>query len=212
VPTNALPGAPTDAASGGEPQQPPDADTGVPSSPATGPVKVELVSVPDPPEPKKDLASRITNLGSFVITALALIVAFVSVVYQRQSNDAAQASAQSADAAEVFIIQQQSSSTFEIEDLARAPIYSVWLYPAPHDPLSLGTLRSCSISTFVLTPASKPVIYFKDANGVSWERTISGKLQHAVNPSSVVALLPLGAESAFSRSISVITTTSSSCS
>lgn len=139
-------------------------------------------------------------------------MAFVSVVLQHQSNSAAQSSATRTYASGVFIIQEQSSASFEIENLVRAPVYSVWLYPAPHDPLSLGTLRPCSVSSFTLAPTSKPVIYFKDANGVGWERTISGTLRQSVNPSSVASLLPLGSESAFSRTIGVTTTTSPSCS
>lgn len=177
-------------------------------------MQVDIVHVPEQPEPKRDLAWWITTLGSVVIGAFGLIVAFAAVVLQHQSNSAAQSSTKTADAAGVFIIQAQGSSTFEIEDLVRAPIYSVWLYPAAHDPLSLGTLKPCSVNSFTLAPSSKPVIYFKDANGVSWERTISGALQQSVNPSSVGPLLPLGIESAFSRSgsISFTTTTSASCS
>jgi hypothetical protein len=212
VPTEASPGAPAGTASDGEPKQPADAKPGVPPSALTGSVKVDIASVPELPGPKRDLAWWITTAGSVGIAALGLIVAFVSVVSQRQANSAAQATATREYASEVFIIQKQSSSTFEIENLARAPIYSVWLYPAAHDPLNLDTLDPCSVNSFSLTPTSRPVIYFKDEKGVSWERTISGTLQQSVNPSAVSALLPLGSESAFSRSIAVTTTTSPSCS
>jgi hypothetical protein len=151
-------------------------------------------------------------MGSVVIAALALVVAFASVVLQRQSNSATQSNNMRAEASLVSIIQEQGGSTFDIDNLARSPIYSVWLFPAPREPRSVGTLPPCSISSVVLTPASSPVIYFKDANGVSWERTISGTLQQSVNPSSLASFLPLASESVLSERINVTTTTSPSCS
>lgn len=213
VSSDALSGAtPAEDAPGAEQQKPADASPGVPPSAVAGPVQVDIVRVSELPGPKRDLAWWITTAGSVGIAALGLIVAFTSVVFQRQASSTEQANATRQYASEVFIIQKGNSSTFEIENLARAPIYSVWLYPAARDPRSLRTLGPCSVSSFTLTPTSKPVIYFKDAKNVSWERTISGALQQAVNPSAVSALLPLGVESAFSRSISITTTTSASCS
>jgi hypothetical protein len=212
VSRDALSGASAAAASDGEPQQPADASPGVPSIAVTGPVEVDITHVRDLPGPKRDLAWWITTAGSVGIAALGLIVAFAAVVYQRQANSTAQANATTEYASQVFIIQKQTSATFEIENLARAPIYSVWLYPAAREPLSLDTLNPCSVNSVTLAPASKPVIYFKDAKGVSWERTISGTLRQAVNPSALSALLPLGLESAFSHRISITTTTSPSCS
>lgn len=189
-----------------------DASPGEPPSPVTGPVKVDIVSVSDLPAPKKDMAWWITTAGSVFIGGLALIVAFVSLVFQHQSNAAAQSSATRADASLVSIIQEQGSSTFEIENRAQKPIYSVFLYPVAHDPENMGTLGPCTISSVLLTSTDKPVIYFKDASGVSWERTISGQLLQAVNPSSLAALAPPGIAAALSRHIAFTTTPAPSCS
>jgi hypothetical protein len=178
---------------------------------SSGPVQVDIVSVAGLPSPKRDAGWLFTTAGPVVIAAFGLIVAFVALVYQHEANSAAQSSATRAEASLVSIVQVHGGATFDIDDLGPTPIYSVWLYPVPRDPRSVGMLPPCSVSSVVLTPASKPSIYFKDANGVSWERTISGTLRQAVNPSSAFSLLPLSTESALSASLAVNTTKTSGC-
>jgi hypothetical protein len=176
------------------------------TTPETGPVKVEIVQVPPPPGPTRGAGWWITTVGSVVIPALALAIAFVSLVYQHEADRAEQSTTARAYASQVSLVQETGSSIFEIENLAHAPIYSVWLQPATHGLESLGTLPPCSISTVSLTPTSKPTIYFRDANQVGWKLTINGYLQPSVDPSSIIDLLPQSIASGLARVTPRITT------
>jgi hypothetical protein len=164
----------------------------------TDPVRVEVIQVPGP---KKDAGWWITTVGSVFIPALALAVAFVALLDQHGAEQAAQAAAARTYASQVSFFQDPPGSpAFKIENSASAPIHSVLLQSAVHQHLdSLGTLPPCMTFTVNLPPASSPVIYFRDANGIGWELPLGGVAQPSVDPSAILAVLPLSAVSSLSR-------------
>jgi hypothetical protein len=163
------------------------------AQPAQGiePVKVEIVRVA---ESRKDAGWWVATFGTVVIATAALAVAILSLADQHTSEQAAQAAAARTYASQVaFFADPAGSSVFKIENGAPAPITSVLLLPDPHQRLdSLGTLAHCTTVTVALSPASKPIIYFRDANGIGWELPSGGVAQQSTDPSAVLALLPVG--------------------
>jgi hypothetical protein len=156
-------------------------------------VKVNVVQLP--PGPQKDAGWWISTTGPLVIGALALIVAFSTLVIQRQGNQNAQAAINSAAASDVSVNQVGKTADFEIENLAHSGIHSVWLQPAPPPGLvGLLPIGPCSMTTVTLTTASKPVVYFVDSANRSW-KIVNGVLQPAANPSAVIDLLAPGIRS-----------------
>ncbi len=171
-------------------------------TPGTEPVKVEVVGAP---EPKRDTGWWITTAGPVVVAALALVVAIFSLQDQHAAERTAQAAAARTYASQVSFFQNPSgSSTFEIENSANAQINSVVLQRAPHGPLDrLGTLPPCMAftvpDTVNLSASSQPVIYFRDVNGFGWELALGGAAQPSVDPSAILALVPLSQVSSLPR-------------
>jgi hypothetical protein len=163
-------------------------------APEPEPVKVEIVQVP-----RQGRGSWIATAGPTVIAALALVVAILSFTLQRSTGQAAQVAANRQYAVHVELFHEPGTSTFDVENLQLVSIYSVWLAPAAHMLENLGTIPGCKQSTVVLTPTSRPDVYFIDVDGMSWELTSGGRLQPAADPSAVIELLPQGIESSVSN-------------
>jgi hypothetical protein len=163
-------------------------------TPETGPVKVEVVGAP---EPKRDAGWWITMVGPVVVAALALVVAILSILDQHVAEQTAQAAAARTYASQVSFFQDSpGSSQFEIDNSAPAQIHSVLLQSVAHGSLHpLGTIPACTGTIVTLPSTSKPIIYFRDANGLGWELPIDGAAQPSVDPSAILALLPLSAVS-----------------
>ncbi len=165
------------------------------AQPAQGPepVKVEIVRAADP---RKDVGWWITTIGPVLITALALVVAILSVLEQHGADQATQTAAARTYASQVsFFPDPSGSGVFEIENSAQAAINSVLLQSAPHERLdSLGTLPPCRTFSVHLSSPTGPVIYFRDANGMGWELPLGGDAQPSVDPSAILAVLPFNAD------------------
>ncbi len=136
----------------------------------------------------------VTTVAPVVIAVLALVVAIVSTVSANRSAQAAQTAAARTFASEVSFISAATAQKFEIDNGAPAEITSVLVQAAPHGTLhNLGTIPRCTGITLSLPGASTPVIYFRDANGLSWELPVNGVAETAPDPNAILSLLPLGA-------------------
>ena len=153
------------------------------------PLKVEIVKVADP---RKDAGWWATTFGTVGLAAAALAVAILSLVDQHTSEQSAQAAAARTYASQVaFFSDPAGSPVFKIENGAAAPITAVLLLPNPHERLdNLGTLAHCTTVTVTLSASDKPVIYFRDANGIGWELQSGGFPQQSPDPATLLELLP----------------------
>jgi hypothetical protein len=177
---------------------PPEAQPG----PQTGPIKVDVVRTPPA---SRDLGWWVTTVGPVVIAALALVVAIVSLNDANRSAQTAQNATARTYASEVSFISGPTAPQFEIDNGAPGQITSVLVQAAPHDALhDIGTIPRCTGITIPLPGASAPVIYFRDANGLSWELPVNGVAEQAPDPNAILSLLPVGAVTSFSSSQEVI--------
>jgi hypothetical protein len=162
-------------------------------TPANEPVKFEVVL----PAQKRDVGWWFSTIGPVVIAALALLVAFVSLLDQQKADDIAQAAqtlTARTDASEVFFSSTPNvKSQFIIDNRAGTPITSVLVQPTAHGVLDrLEPVAGCTEVTLTLGSATTPVIYFRDANGQSWEEMVNGVPEPFANPSALIFLLPAG--------------------
>ena len=159
-------------------------------APGAEPVKVEIVGTP---EPKRDVRWWLTTAFPVVISATALAVAIFSLVDQQGAEQASQTAAARTYATQVSFF-QDSTGSYEIQNCAPAQIYSVLLQPAPHQTLdSLGIIPAHYGITLTLSSSNRPVIYFRDANGLGWELPINGAAEPSVDPAAILAFLPRSA-------------------
>jgi hypothetical protein len=150
--------------------------------PAPPPVKVEIIG-------GRDAGWWITTLGPVLIAALALVVAILSVSEQRGADQATETAAARTFASEVSFF--PTASQFEINNNAQGQIHLVLVQPAAHKRLvQLGTIAACHGIIFSLGPASNPVVYFQDANGLGWELSLDGAAEPSAQPSTIISLLP----------------------
>ena len=58
---------------------------------------------------------------------------------------------------------------------------------------SLGIIPAHYGITLTLSSSNRPVIYFRDANGLGWELPINGAAEPSVDPAAILAFLPRSA-------------------
>jgi hypothetical protein len=169
------------------------------------------------PQTKRDFGWWLTTIGTVFVPVLALVLAIISLAYQNQATQQANRTAQQAnqiaqsalktaqsaltlanrtDAASVsFSGVPHAPTQFTIDNRENNPINAVYIQPAASrgslDPL--GSITGCRGFTITLPGAAAPVMYFKDANGQSWEEQVNGVAEPAADLASFFELIPSSA-------------------
>jgi hypothetical protein len=166
---------------------------------------------------QRDFGWWLTTIGTVFVPVLALALAIISVVFQDQATQQANRTAQQAnqiaqsalktaqsaltlanrtDAASVsFSGVPHAPTQFTIDNRENNPINAVYIQPAAsRDSLDfLGSITGCRGFTITLPGAAAPVMYFKDANGQSWEEQVNGVAEPAADLSSFLDIIPSSA-------------------
>ena len=169
------------------------------------------------PRPERGFGWWLTTIGTVFVPVLALVLAIMSLVFQNQATQQANRTAQQAnqiaqsalktaqsaltlanrtDAASVsFSAVPHAPTQFTIDNREDNPINAVYIQPAAsRDSLdSLGSITGCRGFTITLPAAAAPVMYFKDANGQSWEEPVNGAAEPSADLSTFLDLLPSSA-------------------
>jgi len=159
------------------------------------------VEVIKAPPPSRDVGWWFTTFAPVVIAAFALVVAIVSVRDANSSAKTAEIATARTYASLVSFTSGPAASQLEIDNGAAAPITLVLVQPGPHEGLhELGTIQRCTGITFSLPGASTAVMFFRDANGLSWELPVNGVAEPSADPDTIISLVPSTAISPFSSS------------